>query len=61
VPPLVYQSKDKVPVVEIPAQPAQTPVPVATAQAKPKPTEAKKRGFFGSIGHFFRHVFGAEE
>jgi hypothetical protein len=61
VPPLVYQSKEKVPVVEIPAQPAPTPVPVATAQAKPKPMHDKKRGFFGSIGHFFRRVFGAEE
>jgi hypothetical protein len=61
VPPLVYQSKDKVPVVEIPAQPAQTPVPVATAQAKPKPAHDTKRGFFGSIGRFFRRVFGAEE
>jgi len=61
VPPLVYQSKEKVPVAEIPATPAPTPVPVAAAQAKPKPAHEQKRGFFGSIGHFFRRVFGAEE
>ena len=61
VPPLVYQSKEKVPVAEIPAQPAPPSAAPAVA-AKPKPKTAnQKRGFFGSIGHFFRRIFGAEE
>jgi len=62
VPPLVYQSKDKVPVAEIPAQPAPVPVTLAPAPAaKPKHKSEKRRGFFGGIGHFFRVVFGADE
>ncbi len=62
VPPLVYQSKQDVRVAEIPAQPAPTQaVPAVAVHAKPRPVAHKKRGFFGNIGHFFRHVFGAEE
>ena len=63
VPPLVYQSKEKVPVAEIPApQPARAPaLPPVAAEPKPKPAPHEKRGFFGSIGHFFRVIFGAEE
>jgi hypothetical protein len=61
VPPLVYQTKDKVPVAEIPAQPApQSGAPAVAAQPKPK-SASPKRGFFGSIGHFFRRIFGADE
>ncbi len=62
VPPLVYQSTEKVPVASIPAQPAPIPIPtVSSAPVKPKPATEKKRGFFGKVGHFFRRVFGAEE
>ena len=62
VPPLVYQTKEKVPVAEMPVQPAPPPAaPQLAVQPKPKPVPHKQRGFFGSIGHFFRRVFGAEE
>jgi hypothetical protein len=58
--PLVYKSA---------AQPAATPdaEAAASASATPSTTPAttpaaakKKTGFFGSIGKFFRHLFGAE-
>ncbi len=62
VPPLVYQSAEKTPVASIPAQPAANPVVTATrTQAAKPPAPTKKRGFFGSVGHFFRRLFGAEE
>jgi hypothetical protein len=49
--PLVYKSADHA------AQPAAEVAPTAA----PNPPTAKKRpGFFGSIGKFFRHIFGAE-
>ncbi len=35
------------------------PPPVAVAPAAPVPKPTPKRGFFGSIGHFFGRVFGA--
>jgi hypothetical protein len=61
-PPLVYQSKQDVPVAEIPAQPATTQTaPAVAVQPRTKSAAHKKRGFFGSIGHFFRRVFGADE
>ncbi len=61
-PPLVYQSKQDVPVAEIPAQTASTAAaPAVAAQPRTKSAPHKKRGFFGNIGHFFRRVFGAEE
>ena len=61
-PPLVYQTKEKVPVAEIPVQPAPTPAaPQIVVQSAPKPAPHKERGFFESIGHFLRVFFGAEE
>jgi hypothetical protein len=39
--------------------PTPTPAPAQTPAAQPKPT-AKKQGFFGRIGSFFRKLFGAE-
>ena len=49
--PLVYNSADHAP------QPAAEATPTAGAS---KPTAKKKSGFFGGIGKFFRHIFGAE-
>jgi hypothetical protein len=51
--PLVYKSADHVP------QPAAEATPAASAGAA-KPAAKKKSGFFGGIGKFFRHIFGAE-
>jgi hypothetical protein len=69
VPPLVYRSKEKVPVAEIPAQPPPHPaqpvphpaLPPVAVQPKPKPAPQEKRGFFETIGHYIRVLFGAEE
>jgi hypothetical protein len=62
VPPLVYKSAEHVPTAAISPQPAPHPVPVAAVAPAPKPpAAAKKRGFFGGVGHFFRRVFGAED
>ena len=49
--PLVYNSADHAP------QPAAEATPAANAT---KPAAKKKSGFFGGIGKFFRHMFGAE-
>jgi hypothetical protein len=49
--PLVYKSADHA------AQPAAEAAPAAAANP---PTAKKKPGFFGSIGKFFRRIFGAE-
>jgi hypothetical protein len=57
VEPLVYKSPELAPAATPAAQPAAgaAAIPaVSTAPAKKKP------GFFGSIGKFFRHFFGAE-
>ena len=51
--PLVYKSADHVP------QPAAEATPAASAGAA-KPAAKKKSSFFGGIGKFFRHIFGAE-
>lgn len=62
VPPLVYQSKENAPVAAIPA-PA-TGSSVSSTSGAPVPKRhagAKRRGFFASVGHFFRRIFGAEE
>ena len=60
--PLVYNSAAHAPKAA-PAAPAVEPAPLATAAPslnakieKQKP----RRGFFRSIGHFFRRIFGAE-
>jgi hypothetical protein len=55
--PLVYKSADHA------AQPAAEAAPAANAGANPPaapPATKEKSGFFGSIGKFFRRVFGAE-
>lgn len=64
IPPLVYKSPAApapAPAATTPAEPTQsiaapTAPRVHKAKAKPKP----HRGFFRSIGHFFRRLFGAE-
>jgi hypothetical protein len=49
--PLVYKSADHA------AQPAAEAAPAAAANP---PAAKKKPGFFGSVGKFFRRIFGAE-
>jgi hypothetical protein len=60
--PLVYSAPTPAP--EKPAaQPEPGPPPAAAASQAPAaaaPTPKKKAGFFGSIGHFFKKIFGAE-
>jgi len=58
VEPLVYKSADHTPPASAETPPASANPP-ATAPA-PQPAPKKKSGFFGSIGHFFRRIFGAE-
>ena len=61
--PLVYMGSDHAaPAPQLPAPPAvASPQPVAPEQAAtPAAHKQKSRGFFGSIGHFFRRLFGAE-
>ncbi|HUX46130.1 MAG TPA: hypothetical protein VMV57_15400 [Terracidiphilus sp.] len=61
--PLVYKSPTAAPAPEpavtVPSEPAAASVPVS-----PRPVHAKKpkphRGFFRSIGRFFKRIFGAE-
>jgi hypothetical protein len=72
---LVYNSAEHVPQPVTEAQPAQTAagnpaasasvqaqatIQVPAAGAAPAKKQKKKRGFFGSIGHFFRNLAGAE-
>jgi hypothetical protein len=61
VEPLVYKSADHAPQTSAEAAPAASASanPPTTAPA-PQPAAKKKSGFFGSIGHFFRRIFGAE-
>lgn len=54
---LVYKSSEAAPAVTIP-QPAASPA--ATGPATPAPGAKKKPGFFSSVGHFFKRMFGAE-
>lgn len=62
VPPLVYKSTEQVKATAIPAQLVPSAVTVASAAPAPKlPATSKKRGFFASVGHFFRRIFGADE
>lgn len=51
--PLVYNSADHA------AKPPTEATPAPSAPAT-KPAAKKKSGFFGGIGKFFRHLFGAE-
>jgi hypothetical protein len=56
--PLVYNSAEHAPK---PAPPAVASAPPLPPPAQPEPPAAKhRRGFFRSIGHFFRKLFGAE-
>ena len=59
---LVYQSADHAPKIAAIPQPApqtQAAEPVAPAPAA-KPKVAKKLGFLGRLGRFFKQIFGAE-
>jgi hypothetical protein len=53
--PLVYSSASKAPAPAVEAKPAPAAEPPAPAKAG-----KKKSGFFGSVGRFFRRIFGAE-
>jgi hypothetical protein len=61
--PLVYKSASAAPqpatVAPLEPAPSATASPVATPPQKPS-ADRKKHGFFRSVGHFFRHIFGAE-
>jgi hypothetical protein len=57
--PLVYSAS--IPAPEKPAVTAEpSPPPAPTTSEVPAPAPKKKAGFFGSIGHFFKKIFGAE-
>lgn len=59
--PLVYSAPS--PAAEKPAaEPSATPAAPSPSQvpSAPAPAPKKKAGFFGSIGHFFKKIFGAE-
>jgi hypothetical protein len=59
--PLVYSAPNPAP--EKPAaEPSPPPATPSASQvpAAPAPAPKKKAGFFGSIGHFFKKIFGAE-
>jgi hypothetical protein len=56
---LAYNAAEHAPQPAAGTEPAASANQPATSPAKP-PAPKKKSGFFGSIGHFFRRVFGAE-
>ena len=56
---LAYNAAEHAPQTAAGTEPAVAAKPPASSPANP-PTPKKKSGFFGSIGHFFRRVFGAE-
>jgi hypothetical protein len=59
--PLVYSAPNPVP--EKPAaaaEPSPPPAAPSAPQVPAAPAPKKKAGFFGSIGHFFKKIFGAE-
>ncbi len=57
---LSYNGADGTSQTAGPAIAAQPAPATAAAPAPPAPTQAKKQGFFGKIGKFFRKIFGAE-
>jgi hypothetical protein len=56
---LAYNAAEHAPQPAVGTEPAATTNPAVHAASNP-PAAKKKPGFFGSIGHFFRRVFGAE-
>jgi hypothetical protein len=59
--PLVYSAPNPAP--EKPAaaaEPSPPPAAPSAPQVPAAPAPKKKAGFFGSIGHFFKKIFGAE-
>lgn len=56
--PLVYSAPAPAP--EKPAPAAEPGPPPPAPSAAPAPAPKKKAGFFGSIGHFFKKIFGAD-
>jgi hypothetical protein len=59
--PLVYSAPNPAP--EKPAaaaEPSPPPAAPPAPQVPAAPAPKKKAGFFGSIGHFFKKIFGAE-
>ncbi len=61
--PLVYRSPGQMPQPAAAAPQAIAPASVSAPAATPAKITSphpKKRGFFRNVGHFFRHIFGAE-
>jgi hypothetical protein len=58
--PLVYNASEHAPPASAAAQTAAAPAANSAAQPASVPSTKKKAGFFGSIGRFFRRLFGAE-
>jgi hypothetical protein len=56
---LAYNAAEHAPQAAVGTEPGVAANPPANSTAIP-PAPKKKPGFFGSIGHFFRRVFGAE-
>jgi hypothetical protein len=59
VPPLVYNAADHALTPAAAAQSSATPTASVNPPANP-PAPKKKPGFFASVGHFFKRIFGAE-
>jgi hypothetical protein len=57
---LAYNSADHAPQPIADAQPAAASASATQNPAASPPAPRKKSGFFSSIGHFFRRIFGAE-
>ncbi|MGC1462706.1 MAG: hypothetical protein WA802_10925 [Terracidiphilus sp.] len=61
VPPLVYKSSEHAPQAAAGAEPASTPAANASGEANASKAGAQKKpGFLARVGHFFKHIFGAE-
>jgi hypothetical protein len=59
--PLVYSAPNPAPETPPPtAEPNPPPAAASPAPPAPAPAPKKKAGFFGSIGHFFKKIFGAD-
>jgi hypothetical protein len=58
--PLVYSAPNPAPEKPAAAEPSPPPETPSATQVPAAPAPKKKAGFFGSIGHFFKKIFGAE-
>ena len=60
VAPLVYNGADRAQQAATLPQPSATPAAAPVNPPSNPPAAKKKPGFFGKVGQFFRHIFGAE-